>query len=76
MYRSYLKNGGGFFKKSRVNFMTTKEIVKGLEFRAETLMKAFNALTKNDGIPDSILNDYESRIDEIESLIMWIEGKK
>jgi len=55
--------------------MTAKQILKGLRHRLESLEKSYEVLNKEDEM-DYLLNNYEARIDEIESLIHWIEGKE
>lgn len=53
--------------------MTTKEILEGLVFRLDNLKKSYQVLEKEQDM-DFILNDYDSRIDELESVYAWIKG--
>jgi len=54
--------------------MTTKEIVKGLKFRLKNLEDGYKVIELNKEIGDWLKADYEARIDEVESVIHWIEG--
>jgi hypothetical protein len=55
--------------------LTTKAILIGIRYRVTQLKKTYRKLEKEKGF-EVILSDYETRIDEIESLIRWIENKK
>jgi hypothetical protein len=52
--------------------MTTKEILNGIKYRITNLEKALGVLSK-EGTLDSICDDYQSRLDELESIYHWIE---
>lgn len=54
--------------------MTKKEIIKGIEYRLESLNDALEVLdgALNDGLSDPI-RDFEIRIDELDSLLVWIK---
>jgi hypothetical protein len=52
--------------------VTTKEILGGLRYRITNLEKAINVLSK-EGTLDSICDDYQSRLDELESIYHWID---
>jgi hypothetical protein len=57
--------------------MTTKEVLKGLRFRLKSLKETVRVVTKVDEHSWSmVVQDYETRIDEVETLIEWIERKK
>jgi hypothetical protein len=54
--------------------MTTKEIIKGLKYRLRTLKKGHKVLMKpENNISPRIIQEYENRIDEIESMVRWIK---
>jgi hypothetical protein len=55
--------------------MTTKEILAGLTFRLTQLKKGYNALEKAKECYE-VLNDYQNRIDEVESIVIWIKENK
>ena len=57
-----------------MNFMTTKKILEGLKRRLKMLEDGYQCIEKHEGL-EYVKQDYESKIDEIESLIHWIEGK-
>ena len=57
-----------------MNFMTKKQILKGLSKRLIDLENSYEVFSKDKEL-QSISKEYEIRIDEVESLIYWIEGK-
>ena len=59
-----------------MNFMTKKEILKGLEYRLKNLNETLKVLDKAPDVLDVTVRDYEVRIDEIYSLLLWIEEDK
>ena len=56
--------------------MTKKEILKGLEYRLKNLNETLKVLDKAPDVLDVTVRDYEVRIDEIYSLLLWIEEDK
>ena len=54
--------------------MTKKQILKGLSKRLIDLENSYEVFSKDKEL-QSISKEYEIRIDEVESLIYWIEGK-
>ena len=56
--------------------MTKKEILKGLEYRLKNLNEALEVLNKAPDLLFTTKRDYEIRIDEIDSLLMWIKEDK
>ena len=54
--------------------MTTKKILEGLKLRLKMLEEGYECIEKHEGL-EFVKADYESKIDEIESLIHWIEEK-
>jgi len=51
--------------------MTTKKILFGIEFRLKSLKKAFKSVSKSKLV--YVARDFETRIDELESLTQWIK---
>ena len=63
-------------KKSKVSKMNTESILKALKFRLESLESAYKCLSKPEHkIALRILDDYETRMDEVEGFIYYIEGR-
>jgi len=56
--------------------METKEILKGLKFRLKGLKDCHSVICKESTSLSGSAWDYQTRIDEVESLINWIETKK
>jgi hypothetical protein len=54
--------------------MTTKKILEGLKLRLKMLEDGYQCIEKQDGL-EFIKADYVSKIDEVESIIHWIERK-
>lgn len=52
--------------------MTDKEILNGLEYRLKNLKEARDCLEKS-GKCKEVVEDLSSRIDEIESIHLWIK---
>ena len=51
--------------------MTTKKLLKGLEYRVENLKAGLQVLAEKN--IDSLVHDYEVRLDELESVIKWVK---
>ncbi len=52
--------------------MTVNEILEGLKFRLANLEQGLEVISEEEGL-EFVKADYESRIDEIESIIHWIK---
>ena len=55
---------------------TTRQILKGLRLRLEMLKKAESVLSRKKKRNRYPVEDFRSRIDEIEELIRWIKTGK
>lgn len=53
--------------------MTIEEIVSGLEFRKNSLVRAIDALKKDTGEYVLIVDDFESKLDEVNTILYWIK---
>jgi archaellum component FlaC len=51
--------------------MTIREVLEGLEYRLKGLTDAYECLSKESNLT-SVLNDFEIRIDEVESMYRWV----
>jgi hypothetical protein len=54
--------------------MTDKEILKGLEFRIKNLKKAIKVNSKC--AHKTTLDDFESKLEELESIYNWIKANE